>query len=495
MSAITFQKATKANLKARLAIDGPTGSGKTFTSLEVGCYLAAKATLDAGMEAMPAKRRVVFIDSERGSGTTYSDEFDYDYYRFEPPYEPARLIEVLKAAEEQGYGVVIIDSLSHFWEGEGGTLDIADAAAERARGNSFAGWKVATPALRHLVDTILGLDCHVITTMRSKMEYVLETNDKGKQVPRKVGLAPVMRQGIDYEFTVVVDMDLEHRMVVSKSRCKVLADQVIQPNRAKDMAATFLKWLEAGEPVAARSDVDDILVTFGTIEDPQQRKVAKATFVDAFGMPEHLLASQVAEARVFVRELAGIRPDPTPNGTGADAPTPPSTDAVAAHDASPAEDAAARADLLLDLEAAIKGLPTARQAHARKALAEQFGEPSTLSANELGELLKWLKAQPVVTEPRSADEVMEQTERATGTPPLNAKQRELVSYARKRNVDARQLVALASLLHETTEPRPLHELNEMGVLEVQRMVDRVVEGEIAFETPNGVLIAKEVVTA
>lgn len=294
---ITFSKATKRQLKARFAIDGPTGAGKTFTALAVGKELG---------------ERVVLVDTENGSGQVYSDLHDFDYFRFDPPYDPARLTEVLKAAEAQGYDVVIVDSLSHFWEGEGGTLDIVDAAAQRAQGNSFAGWKVGTPALRHMVDTLRGLGAHVIVTMRSKMEYVLETNDRGKQVPKKVGMAPVMRSGIEFEFDVVADMDLEHRMVISKSRCSVLADQVIQPGRAHDMAKTFKNWLDSGEPIVTREQSVKLSAVFDGIDDPDSRRIAKLTFADAYGKPDHLLASRFDEALAFAEELAGVDPSPSP---------------------------------------------------------------------------------------------------------------------------------------------------------------------------------------
>lgn len=297
---ITFTKATKAQLKARIALDGATGAGKTWTALESATVLG---------------ERIVMIDTERGSGALYSDHFDFDYYRFDPPYNPATLVDVLKAAEAEGYDVVIIDSLSHFWEGEGGTLDIVDAAAQRSQGNSFAGWKVGTPALRNLIDTILGIDAHVIVTMRSKMEYVLETNDKGKQVPRKVGMAPVMRAGVEFEFTLVGDMDLEHRMVISKSRCSALADQVIQPNRAKDMASTFKAWLESGEPLVSREQVQKLSDIFSAIDDPERRRAAKGLFKDAYDVPDHLFASKFDEALAFAQELAA----PAVETTGTDA--------------------------------------------------------------------------------------------------------------------------------------------------------------------------------
>lgn len=293
---ITFNKATKQQLKGRIALAGPTGSGKTWTALEIAKVLGTTAVL---------------IDTEQGSGALYADTYDYDYFRFDPPYEPARLVAVLKEAEAQGYEVVIVDSLSHFWEGEGGTLDIADAAGQRSGGgNSFAGWKVATPQLRHLVDTLLGIDAHLLVTMRSKMEYVLEENERGKKVPRKVGMAPVMRQGVEYEFTLVGDLDFDHRMVISKSRCSVLADQVVQPNRAGDMAETFKTWLGSGEPLVTREQATKLMDALNAIEadDPtsQSRKVSKELFMDAYGLPERLAASKFDAALAFAQERSTI---------------------------------------------------------------------------------------------------------------------------------------------------------------------------------------------
>jgi len=294
---ITFQKATKQQLKGRIAFAAPTGAGKTYTSLEVAAAFGG---------------RCVLVDTEAGSGNVYADQFDYDYFRFDPPYDPQRLVDVLKAAEAEGYTTVIIDSLSHFWEGEGGTLDIADAAGKRSGGNSFAGWKTATPILRHLVDVMLGLDAHVIVTMRSKMEYVLQEQESRSgrtvQVPTKVGMAPVMRNGIEYEFTLVGDLDLDHRITITKSRCSVLADQMIQPGRAKDMAETFLNWLESGEAIVTRDQVDKLRGVLNGIDadDPESqiRSDAKRQWKDRFGDPTHLVANRFDEALAFAEELA-----------------------------------------------------------------------------------------------------------------------------------------------------------------------------------------------
>lgn len=298
-----FQKATKRNIKARVAFDGPSGSGKTWTALEWATVMG---------------KRIALIDTERSSAGLYSDRFDFDTADFAPPYDPARLGKMLKAAESEGYEVIVIDSLSHFWEGEGGVLDIVDSAGQRAQGNSFAGWKVGTPALRHLVDTMLGLDAHLIVTMRSKMEYVLEEDSRGKKVPRKVGMAPVMRAGVEYEFTLVGDIDLEHRVVISKSRCHLLADEVLQPGRASEGAEAFKGWLESGESVAQRSDVDELTERINELPE-ERRKICKRLFVECFGRPENLLASRLDEARAFVAEY---EKEPEPEPPKAEVPNP-----------------------------------------------------------------------------------------------------------------------------------------------------------------------------
>ena len=325
-----FQKATKRAVKARVALDGPTGSGKTWTALTWATVLG---------------KRIALIDTERGSASLYSDHFDFDVLEMTPPYEPQRLVEALVAAEKEGYEVVVIDSLSHFWEGEGGTLDIVDGASQRANGNSFAGWKVGTPALRHLIDTMLGLDAHLIVTMRSKMEYVLEEDSRGKKVPRKIGMAPVMRAGVEYEFTLVGDLDLEHRLSISKSRSDLLADQVYQAGRAAEGAETFKTWLEAGEPVAPRNEVDALKSRLNALDGP-----ARKAFRDQFGRPDGLLLSQLDDAKSYVAGLEGS----TEGGEGdvtppkGDAGEPTATSADDPPNADPAAGAPAVADPAAD---------------------------------------------------------------------------------------------------------------------------------------------------
>lgn len=250
-----FVKATRRRARARVAIDGPTGSGKTYSAL-----IAATTLANGG--------KIAVIDTERGSASLYADEFSFDVVELRN-FNPRNYIDAITAAEQGGYSVIVIDSLSHAWEGEGGVLDMHDDATKRQKTqNSYTAWKDVTPAHRELVDAMLQSPLHVIATMRSKMEYSQEKDENsGKTVVKKIGLAPVQRQGMEYEFTVVCDMDVDHNLVVSKSRCKLLADKVVRFPDAK-FFSILRDWLNSG---------DEYKPEKMTIEQANEVKTVKGT--------------------------------------------------------------------------------------------------------------------------------------------------------------------------------------------------------------------------
>ncbi len=209
-----IQKAVKSQKKARIALDGPAGSGKTYTALELAIGLA-----DGG--------RIGLIDTEKSSADLYADRFDFDTIKLSV-FSPQNYIGALEAFGEAGYDVVIIDSWSHAWEGEGGALEMVDAAARKYSGNSYVAWRDVTPLHNRMVAAILDYPGHVIVTMRTKMEYALEKSDDGKTAPKKIGMAPIQRAGVEYEFDVVVDLDLEHHFTVSKTRLPILDGKSIK---------------------------------------------------------------------------------------------------------------------------------------------------------------------------------------------------------------------------------------------------------------------------
>lgn len=234
---MAFVKASKEKSKLRLALIGPSGSGKTYTALNIAKHLGKK---------------IAVIDSERGSASKYADLFEFDTCDMEN-HAPQTFVRYIKEAEAAGYDVIVIDSLSHAWIGKEGALEQVDKAAKRSNsGNSFTAWRDVTPMHNELVDTILQSKAHVIATMRVKQEYVIEENEKGKKTPRKIGLAPVQRDGVEYEFDVIADMNIDHDLIVGKTRCH-LVDGLVVRKPGKEFAETLRGWLETGaeKPPAA----------------------------------------------------------------------------------------------------------------------------------------------------------------------------------------------------------------------------------------------------
>lgn len=226
-----FAPAVKERLKARIALSGPSGSGKTYTALRMAKELAGK------------DGKIAMVDTEHRSASLYADLFQFDTADFTPPYVPQRLIDMLNAAAANGYAVAIVDSGTHFWSGPGGILEIVDKNAKG--GNSWSGWAVGTPIQQAMIDALISVDMHVIMCMRSKQEWALQTNANGKQEPVRIGLAPQQRGDIEYEFTVFGELDLQHRLTVTKTRCPLVAD-LIDVNPGEAFARTLLDWLDDG---------------------------------------------------------------------------------------------------------------------------------------------------------------------------------------------------------------------------------------------------------
>jgi len=224
-----FEKATKKRAKARVAIIGPSGSGKTYTSLRMATAMG---------------ERIALIDTEHGSASLYADQFKFDVLDLDS-FDPRVYIRAMRSAESAGYDVLIIDSLSHAWMGKDGALELVERSKGKYGGNKWSAWADVTPIHRDLIETILSVDLHLIATMRSKTEWVVQTNDKGRAEPRKVGLAPIQREGMEYEFSVVAMLDTDHNFVVDKTRCPAL-DGKIFSKPGEDVANILLGWLTDG---------------------------------------------------------------------------------------------------------------------------------------------------------------------------------------------------------------------------------------------------------
>lgn len=225
---IAFKKAVKYDAKGRIALIGPAGAGKSMTMLKFARSLAGPAG------------RIAALDTEHGSLSKYADQFEFDVIEPES-FSPESFTEALSAAEQGGYAVFCCDSLSHFWMGKGGALEFVDMAAKRHK-DQMGGWKDFRPHERAMVDRMLASPCHVIVTMRTKTDYQEVTGSDGKKKRVKIGLAPVQREGFEYEFDLVGYMDDENTLIVDKTRCPAYSQQAYTKPGDKEFKP-FVEWL------------------------------------------------------------------------------------------------------------------------------------------------------------------------------------------------------------------------------------------------------------
>lgn len=239
--ALTFKKAQKAQSKLRMSIAGPSGSGKTYSSLKIATEMGGK---------------IAFIDTERGSAAKYSDIFDFDVIELDD-FHPDRYIEAIKLAEKEGYDIIIIDSTTHEWNGKNGILELHEAAVQRQRTkNSYTAWAEITPLHNAFINAILQSKCHVIASVRSKTEYVQEKNDRGQTEIKKVGMASIQRADMDYEYDVMMELNIDHTGVITKTRCAALDGRTFK-KPGRELAEILMAWLSDGTAVEEKATALD----------------------------------------------------------------------------------------------------------------------------------------------------------------------------------------------------------------------------------------------
>ena len=207
-----FTPATRHNKFLRISLFGPSGTGKTLSALQLARGLAG----DNG--------KVAVIDTECGSASLYADLYPFDVAELAPPFTPSNYIEYIEEASHN-YDVLIIDSLSHVWDGEGGILAIHDSMG----GNPFSSWNKIKPMQASLVKAILYANCHVICALRAKTDWEMVKNDSGREVPKKVGLVPISPKDIEYEFTLVFFLNNLHQASIIKQRTLSFSEKSFNP--------------------------------------------------------------------------------------------------------------------------------------------------------------------------------------------------------------------------------------------------------------------------
>jgi hypothetical protein len=244
----TFRPATKDKAKARVALQGVSGSGKTWTGLSIA-------------HGLSEGQRFAVIDTERGAASLYVgiQGIQFDVLQMHR-YDPRDLVKALAAAGQAGYGTVFVDSLSHFWKGTDGTLDQVEKAKSKYGGNSFAGWKDGTPMQNDMVEALLAYPGHVVVTMRSQTEWVIQENANGRKEPvAMVGMRAEQRKGIEYEFGVVSRDGHQQPAHASSSLAAppCTSRSSTEPDGARDLAKPLLDWLnDGGKPVDASAYID-----------------------------------------------------------------------------------------------------------------------------------------------------------------------------------------------------------------------------------------------
>lgn len=237
-----FKQAVRSQARLRLGIDGPSGSGKSYTALRLAFAIpdARVAVIEAGENAS-----MLLYEGEAPDGVPWN----FLHAELKGNYAPGEYVAAIEDAAREGANVIIIDSLSHAWAGAGGALDQVGAAGFTDKD----GWRKVTPQHNKMVDAILQSPCHVIATLRSKTEYVIENDDKGRSVPKKIGMAPIQRAGMEYEFTIYGSLDHSHTLTVTKSRCSAVQDAIVHKPGANFMGPV-IDWMLKGVAV----DVPDL---------------------------------------------------------------------------------------------------------------------------------------------------------------------------------------------------------------------------------------------
>jgi hypothetical protein len=308
MTTFTFTPATREQARARIGLQGPAGSGKTKTALRLA-------------EGLAKGGQIGVADTERGSALKYAPvpgRPDLGGHEFQhlpmDTHDPRHLIQAVRAAEAAGLAVLIVDSWSHFWNGRGGLLEIVEqAGSERGAGGTFGGWRTANPIEQDMLDALLNFRGHLIVTMRTKGDYVIE----GKKVT-KVGVKAVQREGAEYELDVVMDM-VEGTATVTKTRYEPLDGMVIH-HPGEDVAETILEQLGQGvDPVQA---IVDELVGEGLTYERALQLHARAKGRGLLGVGHlHPKTGEPSSLGDLIAEYGqAVKPGPTPVTAGPTTP-------------------------------------------------------------------------------------------------------------------------------------------------------------------------------
>lgn len=236
-----LENATRKQAKIKMSLAGTSGSGKTYSAITLAFGLCNDYN------------KIAVIDTENYSASLYSHLGSFKVINMSAPFSPEKYIQAIQLCEDAGIDVIIIDSITQEWSGKGGCLEIHEKETAKMRiPNSFTAWSTVTPRHQAFIDAIVNSSCYIISTIRSKTDYVL-TERNGKQVPQKVGMAPITRDGFDFEQTIAFDIDHQHKAFCSKDRTGMFMDEapfVISAQTGRRIS----EWCNSGDIIS----IDDV---------------------------------------------------------------------------------------------------------------------------------------------------------------------------------------------------------------------------------------------
>jgi AAA domain len=233
-----LRKAEKKKSKLRIGLAGTSGSGKTYSAL-----LLAKGLVGDWS-------KVCVVDTEQGSADLYDSLGGYNVITLTAPFTPERYIDAIKTAEDAGMEVIIIDSITHEWDGQGGILEYVDQLTKAsASKNSYTVWGKATPRHNAFIQAILQSPAHIITTVRRKQDYAMTTDGQGKTKVEKQGMKEVTREGFEYELTLSFSLTQNHLAEPSKDRTGIFMgnSQYDAFRITEETGKTLRDWAEQGK--------------------------------------------------------------------------------------------------------------------------------------------------------------------------------------------------------------------------------------------------------
>lgn len=301
--------AKRQQAKIKLSLAGSSGSGKTYSAL----LLAYGICNDWS--------KIAIIDTENFSASLYAHLGQFNVVNITEPFSPQKYCEAIKLCVDAGMEVIVIDSITHEWQGKGGCLDMHEKETAKMKiPNSFTAWSKITPLHQQFIDAILQSNCHIICTVRSKTEYILAERN-GKQVPQKVGMAPITRDGFDFEVSISFDIDQNHKAFSTKDRTGLFQDK--EPFVISENTGVMIKqWCEQGdipiqsgirpilEQVAECKTVEELLGLYNK-QTPQIQQQHNSVFTEK---RKQLMVTVPNQSGHISQHLKSI-----PNGTGINA--------------------------------------------------------------------------------------------------------------------------------------------------------------------------------